>query len=132
MAARDPYNAEVRRRFENPVHAGDPQGVYDQVIEGAASESANGAQLLLSAGMIGGKIASLRFRARGCPHLIAAADWFCSRFEGLEPSQLAEVRLTDLSEILEVPVTKSGRLLLIEDAAKGLLAAARQHQSGHE
>ena len=124
MTAIEPYNREVRRRFENPVNAGDLEEDYDLVLQGKACEPGCGAQLVLSAGVIGGKIASLRFRAKGCPHLIAAADFFCSRFEGLEPSRLDGVRSADLFESLDVPVNKTGRLLLIEDAAKQLLKAA--------
>ncbi len=115
-----PYNEEVRRRFENPVHAGDPEGDYDHILQAEASESAHGARLVLYAGLRDGKIASLRFRARGCPHLIAAAELFCSSCEGLEPAQLAQVSTAGSFDILEVPAGKTGRLLLIEDAASKL------------
>ena len=115
-----PYNEEVRRRFENPVHAGDPDGDYDRILRAEASESAHGARLVLYAGLRDGKIASLRFRAKGCPYLIAAAELFCSSHEGLEPVQLAQVSTSGSFEILEVPVEKTGRLLLIEGAARKL------------
>ena len=131
MIATDPYNPEVRRRFENPVNAGEPEGDYDRIIEGAASESVNGARIVLYAGLVNGKIASLRFRAKGCPHLIAAADYFCSRFEGSEPSQLDGVRTPGFFGLLDVPVAKTGRLLLIEDAASQLLTAAHDDTSGN-
>ena len=124
MVAADPYNPEVRRRFENPVNAGEPASEYDHVLKARAREPGHGADLVLFAGVNDGKIAALRFRAKGCPHLIAAADFFCSRFEGLEPSRLDGVRSADLFESLDVPVNKTGRLLLIEDAAKQLLKAA--------
>ena len=131
MIAVDPYNPEVRRRFENPVNAGEPAGEYDYVLEGRASEPGQGAALVLFAGVNDGKIATLRFRAKGCPHLIAAADLFCSRFEGLEPYRLDGVRSADFFESLDVPVNKTGRLLLIEDAALQLLKAAGNPKTGN-
>ncbi len=120
MGETGPYNEEVRRRFANPVHAGDPSGDHDRILQAAASESAHGARLVLYAGLRDGKIASLRFRAKGCPHLIAAAELFCSSYAGLEPVQLLQVSIAGSFEILEVPVEKTGRLLLIEDAAREL------------
>jgi len=115
-----PYNDEVRRRFENPVHAGDLDNGYDRVLEAVASESRYGARLVLCAGISGAKIASLRFRAKGCPHFIAAAELFCSRYEGTEPALLTDVSVAELVAELDVPPAKTGRLLLIEDAAKTL------------
>ena len=121
MAARDPYNEEVRARFENPVHAGDLDGDYAQVLHTDIAESRNGARLVLCAGLNDGKIAALRFRARGCPHLVAAAELVCSRLEGADPAQLAAVSATELKGRLAVPEGKTGRMLLVEDAAKALL-----------
>lgn len=120
MTGADPYNEVVRRHFENPVHAGDLDGEYDQILRAEASESGHGARLVLFAGLNDGKIASLRFRARGCPHLIAAAEVFCSSYEGADPGRLAEISAAGLFEPLAAPVTKTGRLLLVEDAARSL------------
>jgi len=120
MPLPDPYNDEVRACFENPVHAGELEGDYAQVLEADVRESREGARLVLCAGLNGGKIATLRFRARGCPHLIAAAEMLCSSLEGAEAAQLAALTVSDLMDRLAVPDSKTGRLLLVEDAARAL------------
>ncbi|MDH3442197.1 MAG: hypothetical protein OEM63_15675, partial [Gammaproteobacteria bacterium] len=56
-----------------------------------------------------------------CPHLVAAAELVCSRLEGADPAQLAAVSATELKGRLAVPEGKTGRMLLVEDAAKALL-----------
>lgn len=121
MAIPDPYNEEVRACFENPVHAGDLQGDYAQVLNATVAAPGEGARLVLYAGLIDGKIAALRFRARGCPHLIAAAEVLCSSLEGADLAQLAAVSASKLMDRLAVPASKTGRLLLVEDAARALL-----------
>ena len=73
MPANDPYNEEVRRCFETPVHAGDVEGEYPEVLVADVSESAKGSRLVVSAGVEDGMVAEIRFRAFGCPHLVAAA-----------------------------------------------------------
>ena len=120
MSAIEPYNEEVRRRFENPVHAGDLDGDYDEVLTSAASASDQGAKIVLCAGVNDGKIASLRFRARGCPHFIAAADMICGALEGSDRIELERLAIVKHVNVLDVPVEKTGKMLLIEDAARGL------------
>ncbi len=117
----DPYNETVRRCFENPVHAGDLESAYDDAVAADCSESENGARVVLSAGIDDGRIVEMRFRVWGCPHLIAAAETVCDEFEGLSIDSLAEVAVNKLMAQLSVPVTKAGRMILIEDAAALLL-----------
>jgi len=62
----------------------------------------------------------LRFRARGCPHLIAACEAFCAAFEGREVDALLEFTAGDLMQRLPVPVEKTGRILVLEDAVRAL------------
>jgi NifU-like protein involved in Fe-S cluster formation len=73
--------------------------------------------------MDGNIVRRLRYRVFGCPHLIAAAEELCGRLEGQGPQALQDVPLAQLMQLLEVPVEKTGRLLLLEDAAH-LLAQA--------
>jgi len=120
MQAIDPYNEEVRRRFETPVHAGDVEGEYPEVLVADVSESAKGARLVLAAGVDDGVLAEIRFRAFGCPHLVAAAELVCSELENGPVEGLAAIRANRLMERLDVPVGKSGRLFLVEDALRKL------------
>jgi len=119
----EPYNDAVRRLFENPRHAGDPDARYPAVVTAEVSESDAGFQVLLAAEMDGNEMRRLRFRVFGCPHLIAATEELCSRFEGRLPEALQDVPVAQLMELLEVPVEKTGRMLLLEDAAHSLAAA---------
>ena len=113
----EPYNDAVRRHFENPVHAGKPQAGYADVVTAEVSESEAGIRIVLAAEMQGQVVKRLRYRVFGCPHLIAAIEEFCSRIEGGTAKALQDVPVTQLMELLDVPVEKTGRLLLLEDAA---------------
>ncbi len=121
MTPPESYNEEVRARFESPVHAGDIVGDYAQVITADVAESRHGARLVLCAGLNGGKIAALRFRVKGCPYLVAAAEAVCDSLEGGPADRLAGVLASELKDRLAVPTGRMGRMLLVEDAARELL-----------
>ena len=110
----DPYSERVRQLFLEPGHAG--------CIEGAVSTRADdqGVRLCLCATAKGGRIEKLRFRAWGCPHTIAAAEAFCTGYEGSPVSALLEFRASGLMQSLPVPVVKTGRILVLEDAVHSL------------
>jgi NifU-like protein involved in Fe-S cluster formation len=116
----EPYNDTVRRHFANPSHAGDLQEGYPRPVRAHACGSEDGLRVLLAAQIDGGIVSHLRYRVFGCPHLIAAAEEFCARLEGGPVGALQDVPVTQLMELLEVPVEKTGRLLLLEDAANAL------------
>lgn len=119
----EPYNDAVRRRFENPLHAGDPDARYADIVTAEVFQSEAGFRVQLAAETDGNELRRLHFRVFGCPHLIAAAEELCCRFEGRSPEVLQDVPVTQLMEQLEVPVEKTGRLLLLEDAAHALARA---------
>ena len=83
-----------------------------------AAESVDGARIQLAAGMRDGRLQECRFRVYGCPHLIAAAEWLCSNFEGRMASELAQFSVDDCMQELEAPSAKAGRILLLEDAIR--------------
>ena len=117
----DPYNQDVRARFANPAHAGWPDSRYPAVIIGIAGEPENGGSIEIAAGIAENTVQSLRFRAWGCPHLIAAADLACALGEGGKVAGLADLAASRLMEKLEVPRTKAGRIFLIEDALRSIV-----------
>jgi NifU-like protein involved in Fe-S cluster formation len=119
LPGKEPYNSLVRQFFVSPVHAGDLQKSYSPVVNAAVSDGA-GNLLQLSAGIDDDMLGEIRFRALGCPHLIAAAEHFCQHYEGLRVSTLREFRPEQTILELAVPVWKSGRILLLEDAVRGL------------
>lgn len=116
----EPYNDTVRRHFASPAHAGDLRAGYPRVVSADASASEGGPRVLLAAQIDGNVISRMRYRVFGCPHLIAAAEELCARFEGGTVDALQDVPVAQLMELLEVPVEKTGRLLLLEDAANAL------------
>lgn len=108
----DPYSAMVRQLFAEPRHAG-------EVASGTSVRAAGqDVRIALSAALSGERLARLRFRAWGCPHFIAAAEWFCANYEGRNLSDLDDFRAPDLVDTLPVPIHKTGRILILEDAVR--------------
>jgi NifU-like protein involved in Fe-S cluster formation len=111
------YNDIVRQLFAAPEHAGDLSTACAQTLSATASESTRGAELVLVAGIDADQITAMAYRVRGCPHLIAALELFCDFLEGQPVSALEKPKIADITEQLSIPVEKSGRILLLEDAA---------------
>ncbi|MBT8089297.1 MAG: iron-sulfur cluster assembly scaffold protein [Gammaproteobacteria bacterium] len=108
------YSRLVREHFANTEHAGDLAGAV------AINADEQGIRLKLSATVKKGHIQALRFRAWGCPHVIAACEWFCSRYEGQPGESLSGFQASDIMCNLSVPVEKTGRILVLEDAVRSL------------
>jgi NifU-like protein involved in Fe-S cluster formation len=110
----DPYSAKVRELFAAPSHAGAVDSALQVVVDD------QGVRISLSAEVASGELLVLRFQAWGCPHVIAGAEAFCADFEGRPVAELLEFSASDLMQSLSVPVEKTGRILVIEDAARAL------------
>ncbi|MGI9272151.1 MAG: iron-sulfur cluster assembly scaffold protein [Woeseiaceae bacterium] len=120
------YSGSVRALFAATEHAGTLENAT-QVLH-----DDQGVRLELSAVAKNGHIEQLRFRAWGCPHVLAAAEYFCAEYEGRATADLAQFTATGLMQSLAVPVEKSGRILVIEDAVRALGAAIREASSPTE
>lgn len=116
----DAYSELVRRYFANPVHAGQLPEKYNDGVVGEAAESESGAQVVLSAVVEEDTIRVLRYQIFGCPHLIAAAEAFCLEVEGQAVTVLTELDIPGLMSSLSIPVEKTGRVFILEDAARAL------------
>ncbi len=110
----DPYSATVRELFLNAGHGGDLPDAEVVVLEG------QGIKLQLAARHADGRIAVLRFRAYACPHVIAACEAFCRGWEGRPVADLRGFAAADIIDDLSVPVEKTGRILVLEDAVRSL------------
>lgn len=110
----DPYGARVRALFEHPDHAGNLDRARQVLVED------QGVRLALAADVDRGRIRALRFRAYGCPHVIAAAEALCRRYEGRPAAELEAFEAAELMRELPVPAEKTGRILVIEDAVRAL------------
>ena len=116
----DPYSERVRELFEAPQHAGDLENPAARV-----QINEQGVRLALAAVMDGDIIVGLRFRAWGCPHLLAAAEAFCRAYEGRPVSALADFGAAEIMQSLPVPREKLGRILVLEDAVRSLGQSVR-------
>jgi len=115
----DPYSERVRDLFASPAHAGNLEDAVSIFV------SDQGVRLFLCAQCENDRIMALRFRAWGCPHVIAAAEAFCDEFEGRQVRDLLEFSSSGLMQSLPVPVEKTGRILVLEDAVRALGTSLR-------
>jgi NifU-like protein involved in Fe-S cluster formation len=112
MSVEEPYSAAVRRRFSAPAHAGSVEGGVGARVD------AQGLRIALSAREEGGRTVECRFLAWGCPHVVAACDYWCCAKEGRETSALAYFPRAEMMQELDIPLEKTGRILVLEDAAR--------------
>lgn len=111
------YAPEVRRRMAELPGAGRfPPGA--DVVSGRAGNREQGAEVELQLRLDGERVAEARFRAFGCPHLIAAASWLAERLRGASREDVAQWEWREAATALDVPPAKYGRLLTLQDAAR--------------
>ena len=116
----DPYSDQVRALFDAPRHVGAlDEGLTASVVD-------QGLRIRLSATVSNGDISALRFQAWGCPHLIAAAEAFCSGYEQRPAADLLDFSAAALIKGLPVPIEKTGRILVLEDAVRSLGCIVRE------
>ena len=117
----EPYSERVREFFARPDHAGDLENpdARVQIVE-------RGVRIELAVECDGDDIARLRFRAWGCPHLLAAAEGFCREFEGRPVAALQTFSAAEIMRTLSVPREKLGRILVVEDAVRSLGQSVRE------
>jgi len=84
-----------------------------------------GVRVQLSADIGDRLITAMRFLVWGCPHVIAAAESVCAGCEGRAMADLETFVVAELMQSLPVPVEKSGRIIVIEDAVRSLWATLR-------
>lgn len=123
------YSSQVRRRFEAPGRAGEVSRNAGTVLEGTAEDKSLGVWVRYQIRLQGEVIGQVRFRAFGCPHLIAAADRLAEDLEGQPAAALIGQDINALADSLEVPRTKLGKLLRLEDA---LLGCHRQLEQNNQ
>lgn len=111
------YSGEVLRRLRELPGSG-PLAQTGQVVNGRAGAARDGAEVQLEFAVQDGRIAAARFRAYGCPHLIAAASWLTDHAPGWQRQRLLDWDWREVAEALEVPPHKYGRLLVLEDAVR--------------
>ena len=115
----NPYNQTVRELFAEPAHGGTMTAGTD-IISVQVGDRAAGSEIVLAARVDDGQVRDMRFLAWGCPHLLAACEYSCRKLCGRSATELAPLPQNELIGALDLPVEKTGQLLLIEDAINAL------------
>jgi nitrogen fixation protein NifU and related proteins len=121
------YSPLVIEHFEQPRNVG-AFAPAPNVIRGHAGQREQGVEFTLTARVVGGQIAEARFEAYGCPHCVAAGSLLTSSLAGFDIDRLQRWSWRDIERLLEVPTTKRGRLLLLEDAVQAMGQDWRQKE----
>ena len=116
----DPYSRQVRALFHAPAHAGRVAGGVEARVDD------QGVRIALTMRAKDGRIDEIRFQAWGCPHLLAACEAFCAAAEGNAVDELRDYGAATLMQGLAIPVEKTGRILVLEDAARSLWVESAQ------
>lgn len=122
MSEGSAYSAEVRRLFAAPPCCGTLPPGPGTPCRGEAQALDRGAWVRLEARLQDGIVADARFRAWGCPHLIAACALATERLVGQPAPGALRIDPAGLARELGVPAAKLGRLLVLEDALSRLAA----------
>lgn len=125
MSARPPlYSEEVLALFERLPGAGPPATGEGTAVSGEVAAFERGAWVRFDARVGHGHLLACSFRAWGCPHVLAAAARTAADFNGSAIAQASPADAREMQRALGAPAGKLGRLLVVEDAARALLAAA--------
>ena len=116
------YSAEVQHRFETAPRHGRVLATQAERRTGGAGEITRGVRVEFEMRVRDGRIAECRFRAYGCPHVIAAASWVAEHAEGRSVNEVEWLQPRRLAELLEAPAHKLGSLLVVEDAYRACVA----------
>ena len=87
-------------------------------FHGAAGDAEQGAQVQFDFQVEGDRVRAARFRAYGCPHLLAGASWLTERLLGARRTDLEDWDWREAATALDVPPAKFGRLLTLQDAVR--------------
>ncbi len=112
----------VRELFAKLPGVGSLSAATDTVLRGEGGQEADEVWVRLHLRVRDDTVIEARFQALGCPHTLAAASWLCGQLAGRTRSAAQPGSPADWARVLDVPVEKLGRLLVIEDALHAALA----------
>lgn len=111
------YSAEVQRRLHS-LPAWGRLAASPGTWVGRAGDRELGAEIEISLGVEQGKVVQARFRAFGCPHVIAAASCAVEQLQGMDLDAAGRWDWQQVAQALDVPPAKFGRLLTLQDAIR--------------
>lgn len=118
------YSDAVRAMFAEARHAGALEGA----VSARRDDQGVRVQLFAQPGADG--LAELGFLAWGCPHLLAATEAFCREYTGKADSSLADFTATEVMQSLGIPIQKTARIIVLEDAVHALGAMLANRPKG--
>jgi NifU-like protein involved in Fe-S cluster formation len=118
MSALPPYSERVLALFRDAPCSSRPDG--DDWSVGEARDPLTGTWVRAHVRIRSGRIEAARYEVRGCPYTIAAAALIAQAWTG-SVVEAAAVAPRELLAELGAPVTKLGRLLVVESAYRKAL-----------
>jgi NifU-like protein involved in Fe-S cluster formation len=116
------YNELTRRYFSSAAGAGELSGA--DVFRGTAGDREQGTWVQFDLQVREGIVMAARFLAFACPHTVAVSAWLAEQAVGKPVNPRLPESLQYLQERFGMPVEKTGRLLIIEDAWLGAAVPA--------
>jgi nitrogen fixation NifU-like protein len=113
------YSNVVTEHFDRPRNVGVLATAPD-VISGRAGSREQGAEFRLTARVAEDRIVEARFQVFGCPHCVAAGSILTDTLVGKDLAFLRTWSWRELASQLELPTTKRGRFLILEDAVRAM------------
>ena len=111
------YSQEVVARLHSMQGSGRlASGAH--VITGRAGDREQGAEVELDLAVDDKCVLEARFRAFGCPHLVAACSWLTEAVRGRTLADLQAWDWQEAARALQIPPAKFGRLLTMQDALR--------------
>jgi NifU-like protein involved in Fe-S cluster formation len=123
------YTPIVRKLFEQLPGSGCCAAGAGTPVTAEVVSLELGAWVRFDAQVERGTFVDCHFRAWGCPHVLAASALVARRLQGSAVATAADCEARALLEELAAPAEKLGRLLVVADARRALLVAARAVQS---
>jgi NifU-like protein involved in Fe-S cluster formation len=123
------YNSLTLKYFDEAPQAGSLAG--RSVSRGVAGERRLGTWVRFELQSARGQIRAATFAAYGCPHVVAISAWVAEQAIGRPlPAQSLPEPVNAIRRRFDVPATKLGSLLVIEDAWTAATLALN-HAEGH-
>jgi NifU-like protein involved in Fe-S cluster formation len=108
------YNDLTRKYFESAPNAGELVG--PGVFRGAAGNLSQGTWVQFDLQINAGAVAAAKFLAFACPHVIAVSAWLAEQAVGRPAQPGLPESAQALRDRFAMPLEKTGRLLIVEDA----------------
>ncbi len=122
------YSVEVLALFDRLPGTVERTAGEGVAVTGEVAAPERGAWVRFDARVGAGRLLACEYRAWGCPHVLAGAARTAAGLCGSVLADAAPLAARELQQALGAPAEKLGRLLVVEDAATALLAAARAVQ----